>query len=444
MQKLFDPQYIEAQLLALKDWVFSEILVLSSLGQLIFIVLAFLAAWAARPLITSWINKLAEWKEAGFWVTKLAEALALMALPFVWIVLQWISSLVAAFASWPHHLLTVTVSLLTAWIIIRLTATLIRDKTWSKLISITAWTIAALNILNLLDATVAFLDSLSMDLGELHVSALTIIKGMMALAVLLWLAQFASRKLEQRVSKLPNMTPSVQVLLIKLFKIFVITIAIVAAMNSVGIDLTGLAVFSGAVGVGIGFGLQKIFANLISGLLILADKSIKPGDVIEVAGTYGWVNTLGGRYASVITRDGVEHLIPNEELINQRVSNWTFSDTEIRIKLPIGVAYDSDLPHAIETCIKTAQAEGRILTSPEPTCLVKGFGDSAIDLELRIWIRDPHNGIANIKSSVYVRIWQAFKEEGIEIPFPQRVVHLAADGPETGLPLAQPSGAAIS
>ncbi len=444
MQKLFDPQYIEAQLLALKDWVFSEILVLSSLGQLIFIVLAFLAAWAARPLITSWINKLAEWKEAGFWVTKLAEALALMALPFVWIVLQWISSLVAAFAGWPHHLLTVTVSLLTAWIIIRLTATLIRDKTWSKLISITAWTIAALNILNLLDATVAFLDSLSMDLGELHVSALTIIKGMMALAVLLWLAQFASRKLEQRVSKLPNMTPSVQVLLIKLFKIFVITIAIVAAMNSVGINLTGLAVFSGAVGVGIGFGLQKIFANLISGLLILADKSIKPGDVIEVAGTYGWVNTLGGRYASVITRDGVEHLIPNEELINQRVSNWTFSDTEIRIKLPIGVAYDSDLPHAIETCIKTAQAEGRILTSPEPTCLVKGFGDSAIDLELRIWIRDPHNGIANIKSSVYVRIWQAFKEEGIEIPFPQRVVHLAADGPETGLPLAQPSGAAIS
>lgn len=444
MQKLFDPQYIEAQLLALKDWVFSEILVLSSLGQLIFIVLAFLAAWAARPLITSWINKLAEWKEAGFWVTKLAEALALMALPFVWIVLQWISSLVAAFASWPHHLLTVTVSLLTAWIIIRLTATLIRDKTWSKLISITAWTIAALNILNLLDATVAFLDSLSMDLGELHVSALTIIKGMMALAVLLWLAQFASRKIEQRVSKLPNMTPSVQVLLIKLFKIFVITIAIVAAMNSVGINLTGLAVFSGAVGVGIGFGLQKIFANLISGLLILADKSIKPGDVIEVAGTYGWVNTLGGRYASVITRDGVEHLIPNEELINQRVSNWTFSDTEIRIKLPIGVAYDSDLPHAIETCIKTAQAEGRILTSPEPTCLVKGFGDSAIDLELRIWIRDPHNGIANIKSSVYVRIWQAFKEEGIEIPFPQRVVHLAADGPETGLPLAQHSGAAIS
>ena len=427
MQKLFDPQYIETQLLAIKDWVFAEIFTLSSLSQLIFIVLAFMAAWAARPLITGWISKLGEWKEADFWISKACEALALLALPFVWIVLQWISSLVAAYAGWPHHLLTVTVSLLTAWIIIRLTATLIRDKTMSKLISMTAWTIAALNILNLLDATIAFLDSLSMDMGELHVSALTVIKGMMALAVLLWLAQMASRMLEQRVSKLPNMTPSVQVLLTKLFKIFVITIAIIAAMNSVGIDLTGLAVFSGAIGVGIGFGMQKIFANLISGLLILADKSIKPGDVIEVAGTYGWVNTLGARYASVVTRDGVEHLIPNEELINQRVSNWTFSDTEIRLKLAVGVSYDTDLPHAIETCIKAGTAEGRIITSPEPTCLVKGFGDSSIDLELRVWIRDPQNGVSNIKSAIYVRIWQLFKEEGIEIPFPQRVLHIESD-----------------
>ncbi len=444
MQKLFDPHYIESQLLALKDWIFSEILVFSSLGQLIFIILAFLASWAARPLITRWISKLAEWKAADFWITKLAEALGLMALPFVWIVLQYVSSLVAAYAGWSHHLLTVTVSLLTAWIIIRLTATLIRDKSMSKLISITAWTIAALNILNLLDQTVAFLDSLSMDMGEFHISALTVIKGMMALAILLWLAQVASRMLEQRVSKLPNMTPSVQVLLTKLFKIFVITIAIVAAMNSVGIDLTGLAVFSGAIGVGIGFGLQKIFANLISGLLILADKSIKPGDVIEVAGTYGWVNTLGGRYASVVTRDGIEHLIPNEELINQRVSNWTFSDSEIRVKLAIGVAYDTDLPHAIETCIKAAQAEGRIIISPEPKCLVKGFGDNAIDLELRVWIRDPQNGISNIKSAIYIRIWQMFKDEGIDIPFPQRVLHIASDDKGDSITIGQPSGVAVS
>jgi small-conductance mechanosensitive channel len=431
MQKLFDPQNIETQLLALIDLLLSEVFVLSSLGQLIIIISAFMAAWIARPVITPWIAKLGEWiahfsesKEAEFWVSKLSEAAALMALPFVWILLQWMSSLVAEYAGWPHHLLTVTVSLITAWIIIRLTATLIRDKSWSKLISITAWTIAALNILNLMDQTVAFLDSLAMDFGELHISALTVIKGMMALAILLWLARMASRMLEKRVSKLPNMTPSVQVLLTKLFKIFVITIAIVAAMNSVGIDLTGLAVFSGAVGVGIGFGLQKVFANLISGLLILADKSIKPGDIIEVAGTYGWVNTLGGRYASVVTRDGIEHLIPNEELINQRVSNWTFSDSEIRIKLPIGISYSSDLPHAIKTCIKAAQTEGRILASPEPACLVKGFGDNAIDLELRIWIRDPQNGVSNIKSAVFLRIWELFEEEGIDIPFPQRVIRI--------------------
>ena len=341
--------------------------------------------------------------------------------------------LIAAFSGWPHHLLTITVSLLTAWIIIRLTATLIRDKTWSKLISVTAWTVAALNILNLMNPTVSFLDSLAIDLGTLRVSALTVIKGMMALAVLLWLAQLASRMLENRVSKLPNMTPSVQVLLTKLFKIFVIGLAIIVAMNSVGIDLTGLAVFSGAVGVGIGFGLQKIFANLISGLLILADKSIKPGDVIEVAGTYGWVNTLGGRYASVVTRDGVEHLIPNEELINQRVSNWTFSDSEIRIKLPVGVSYDSDLQLALALCLKAAREQGRILASPEPVCLITGFGDNAIDLELRIWIRDPQNGISNIKSAVYLRLWELFQNEGIEIPYPQRVIHISENNQKTAI-----------
>ena len=439
MRKLFDPQYLETQILTLTELLLSEVFILSSLGQLIIIVAAFMAAWVARPIIIPWITKSGEWiadlsdsKEAEFWIAKLSEAVVLMALPFVWILLQWISSLVAEYAGWPHHLLTVTVSLITAWIIIRLTATLIRDKSWSKLISITAWTIAALNILNLMDQTVAFLDSLAMDLGELHISALTVIKGMMALAILLWLARLASRMLEKRVSKLPNMTPSVQVLLTKLFKIFVITIAIVAAMNSVGIDLTGLAVFSGAVGVGIGFGLQKVFANLISGLLILADKSIKPGDVIEVAGTYGWVNTLGGRYASVVTRDGIEHLIPNEELINQRVSNWTFSDSEIRIKLDVGISYSSNLPHAIETCLKAARTEGRILASPEPACLVKGFGDNSIDLELRIWIRDPHNGISNIKSAVFLRIWHLFEEEGIEIPFPQRVIHIGSDTSHDG------------
>ena len=154
--------------------------------------------------------------------------------------------------------------------------------------------------------------------------------------------------------------------------------------------------------------------------------------MIEVAGTYGWVNTLGGRYASVVTRDGIEHLIPNEELINQRVSNWTFSDSEIRIKLDIGISYSSNLPHAIETCLKAARTEGRILASPEPACLVKGFGDNSIDLELRIWIRDPHNGISNIKSAVFLRIWHLFEEEGIEIPFPQRVIHIGSDTSHDG------------
>lgn len=437
MEKLLDPHFVEAQLLAIKDWVFTEILGFSSLGQLAVIAIAFLIARVSRPKIDQWIKLLANWKRAEVWFIRLINSLAILSLPLVWIILQWLSSLVAAYAKWPHHLLTVTVSLLTAWIIIRLTSVLIRDKTWAKLIATSAWIIAALNIINLLDPTIAFLDSMSLNMGDLRLSALTVIKGMIALAALLWLAQFSSRLLERRISQLPNITPSVQVLFTKLFKIVVITIAIFAAMSSVGIDLTAFAVFSGAIGVGIGFGLQKIFSNLISGLLILADKSIKPGDVIEVAGTYGWINTLGGRYASVITRDGIEHLIPNEELISQRVSNWTYSDTQIRIKLPIGVSYDTDLPTAIQTCIEAAMKEDRILDTPEPACLIKGFGDSSIDLEMRVWIDDPHNGISNIKSAVFLQIWQAFKENDIQVPFPQRDVHIVGGGPS---PVAEFAG----
>jgi small-conductance mechanosensitive channel len=210
----------------------------------------------------------------------------------------------------------------------------------------------------------------------------------------------------------------------KLLKIVLVAIAIVVALQSVGIDLSAFTVFTGALGVGIGFGLQKTVSNLISGVMILMDKSIKPGDVIEVAGTYGWVNSLGSRYASVITRDGIEHLIPNEELITQRVSNWSFSNSEVRVKIPVGVSYNADVRKAMELCLEAAADVERVLDTPKPACLLKGFGDSAVDLELRIWINDPRNGVSNVKSQVLLGVWDRFHAHAIEIPFPQRDIHI--------------------
>ena len=424
MEKLVDPVYLETRFWALVDWLLTEVLVLSSLGQLAIILLTFLIAFIGRRQWSVLIGLITQWRGADNIVTKIGETLSVIALPFIWLVLQYIFGLIAAFAQWPHHLMTVTVSLLTAWIIIRLTTVLIRDKSWAKAITIGAWMLAALNIVNLLDPTMSFLDSLDITLGNLRLSALLVIKGMLSLAILLWLASLTSRMLEQRIRTLPNLTPSMQVLFTKLGRILLLVIAVFVAMSIVGIDLTAFAVFSGALGVGIGFGLQKSVSNLFNGMMILMDRSIKPGDVIEVGTTYGTINSLGGRYASVITRDGIEHLNPNEEQDSQRVANWTHSDSDIRLRLQVGISYGSDVPLAIATCVEAAKSVERVLPRREPNCLILGFGNSSIDLELRIWISDPANGVANVKSAVYLQIWKMFKSKGIEMPFPQRDVHI--------------------
>ena len=427
MQKLIDTKFIEIQALALKDWLLAEIFVFSTLGQVIFILLAFFAAYLARKQSMSLITWLTHWRGADNWLTKAGDTLCPLTLPLAWLLILYMSGLVAGFAKAPHHLITVTVSLLTAWIIIRLATVLIPNKTWSNLISVAAWIVAALNILHLLDPAMAFLDSLSITLGDLRISALLVIKGMMSLAILLWLAALTSRLLEQRIKALPNVTPSLQVLLTKVLKIVLVIIALAAGLSIVGIDLTAFAVFSGALGVGVGLGLQKSISNLFTGILILMDKSIKPGDVIEVGATYGRINSLGGRYVSVITQDGIEHLIPNEEIITQRVANWTRSDNNVRVRLAIGVDYATDLPEAIRISIEAAESVERVISSQPPECLVRGFGESSIDLELRVWVNDPQNGIANVSSEIYLEVWRRFKKARIQMPFPQRDLHIKSE-----------------
>jgi small-conductance mechanosensitive channel len=201
-------------------------------------------------------------------------------------------------------------------------------------------------------------------------------------------------------------------------------LACLVALNSIGINLTALTLFSGAIGVGIGFGLQKIVGNFISGLILLSDKSIKPGDVVQLADVYGFVNHMGGRYVSVVTRDEKEYLIPNEDLITQQVINWSYSSRKIRIRVPVGISYNADPHGAIELISKVVSGIDRILVEPAPRCLLRGFGESSVDLELRFWIDDPQNGVANVTSEALLKIWDALKENSIEIPFPQRDLHL--------------------
>jgi small-conductance mechanosensitive channel len=424
MEKLLDPQFWQDLVLGAEAWVLTHVLVWANLTQLIVIGLLYLIARVITPRCRVYLTRLGEHRGLERFSSRLITNLAVLALPAAWLVMQWITYLVATQAGWPSDLMRIAVSLLSAWIIIRLTTVFVRDPGWSKTIALIAWAVAALSIIDYLDETIAFLDSLAVSVAGLRISVLLVIKGVLSLAALLWAATVISGLLERRITHAPTLSPAVQVLFVKLLKIVLVTMAVVVALSSVGIDLTAFAVFGGAIGVGIGFGLQKIVSNLISGVIILLDKSIKPGDVIAVGETFGWINSLGARYASVVTRNGTEWLIPNEDLITQQVVNWSYSDNNVRLKIPIGISYDSDPRKAIALCFEAAAEEPRVLKEPKTNVLVKGFGDSSVDIEMRIWIHDPQNGVSNIKSAVMLRVWDKFREHGIGIPYPQRDLHI--------------------
>ena len=227
-----------------------------------------------------------------------------------------------------------------------------------------------------------------------------------------------------------------------LIRIALISVALLIGLNAVGIDLTAFTVFSGAVGVGIGFGLQKIVSNFVSGIILLLERSIKPGDVIEVGSTFGSVTYLGARYGSVRGRDGKEYLIPNENLITNQVINWSYSNSLVRLDVEFGVAYASDLHAVRDLAVEVAKRTKRVLASPTPLCHVTGFGDSAVNMLLRFWIEDPANGVTNIKGDVLLGLWDSFQEHRIEIPFPRREVHIRDLPPTAALYRAARSQAA--
>lgn len=408
----------------LETWLNDEVLSITALGEATAIVVAFVIAWFLAKAIRPRLAAIVE--DVKLPPRLLAVALSLTTY-FLWMVLQWFGVLIAEAAELPSRVMEIAVSLLTAWVVIRVVSAVITNPMWSRFVATLAWTVAALNILDLFGPTTAILDGFAMNFGEVRISALTVIQGVLILIVLLWLATATSGMMERRIHAMPDLTPSVQVLLTKASKVVLITLAIFAAIGATGLDLSVFAFFGGALGLGIGFGMQKIIGNLVSGVILLLDRSVKPGDFIAVGETYGWIDSLGARYAAVVTRDGTEHLIPNEELITTRVENWSHSNNLVRLRVPIGVAYKTDLDHAIEICIAAAANVGRVLTTPEPKCLVKAFGDSAIELELRIWINDPQMGRMSVVSDVLLEVWRAFRAENIEIPFPQRDLHLQKD-----------------
>ncbi len=276
------------------------------------------------------------------------------------------------------------------------------------------------------------LDAWALSVGDMRVSVFDILLVISVIALVIvgaWLAIRFSRNLLRRATKLDS---TQRLLAEKISTMIIWAAAFLIGIDLLGIDLTALAFFGGAFGLAIGFGLQKTFGNLISGILLLMDKSIKPGDVISVtdqAGTesFGQIRKIGIRAISVITRDQTEYLIPNENLMINQVVNWSYSSRDVRVKAPVGVSYGSDLELVEKLLYQAVEETDRIQKSPKPRVNIIGFGDSSVDFDVRFWIQDPEEGLANIRSDVYKRMWQLFKEHDVEIPFPQRDLNLRAN-----------------
>jgi len=338
-------------------------------------------------------------------------------------------------AAWPEStFLVYSATLLSgAWLLIAVVSHAIRSRALGKVVNIVVWAYVAAAILGIVDDVAAVLDGAAFAVGNVRLSVLVILQGALFLGGLLWLSLSVGNFLDTRIQTVEELTPSLRVLIGKILRITLIIVALLVAMSGLGIDLTAFTVLSGAVGVGLGFGLQKVVSNFISGIIILLDESIKPGDTISLGETFGWIRQLRARFVSVVTRDGREFLIPNEDFITREVINWSFSDQYVRLDVPFGVSYDSD-PHEVSRlAIEAAGAVDRVdsLRHP-PVCWLTAFGDSSLDFLLRFWIKDPQRGLTNIRGKVLLNLWDIFKENNVAIPYPHREVIMKTPVIESG------------
>ncbi|MGR3782065.1 MAG: mechanosensitive ion channel family protein [Albimonas sp.] len=426
-----DLEELLAQAQLLLPWLRNELTALVQpwrLAQVALIGLLALVAWGigrwAHPRMDAWMRARPLTPPAARALVLVRDRLGLIAFA----ALAWAVAAGMAEVTWPSrsHLLALAAQLAAVWAGVGIAVRLIRNPLLRRTARWGALIFATALVLGQAGALIEALDGVAVTVAERRVSLLTAARGLLALIALIWLARWALAVLRRRLAGIEEISPSMRVLTEKVSAFAIFLAAAAAALNVAGFDLTSLAVFSGAIGLGVGFGLQKVVSNLVSGVILLVDKSIKPGDVISLGETFGWISGLNARYVSVVTRDGREYLIPNEDLITGQVVNWSYSSELVRLDVTFGVAYASD-PHAVRR-IAVAAAKGvtRVSHDPAPVCHVTAFGDSSVDFVLRFWIHDPAQGLTNVRGAVFLALWDAFQAEGIEIPFPQRDVRIVA------------------
>jgi small-conductance mechanosensitive channel len=420
-----DIEELKARALEFWDFAVEYVSHPELLFQLGLIVLLFLPAWFLSIRVEPLLEKQARKIKGMPGTLRIIVAFLRRMEWLFFVILLGLAVVGTEIAGWPanNYLIESAMLLSGAWLLISVASHAIRKRLVRRMFALIVWVLAAASILGVVDDVSAVLDSVGFSVGGTRITLLLVLQSVVFVGGLLWLAVKAGNFLDNRIQQIDELTPSLRVLLGKILRIALVVLAVTIAMQSVGINLTALTVLSGAVGVGIGFGLQKVVSNFISGMIILLDESIKPGDTITVGETFGWIRELRARFVSVVTRDGREYLIPNEDFITTQVINWSFSDKYVRLDVPFGAAYDSDPHEVVDIAIAAAASVDRVVaTYRPPVCWMTEFGDSSINFLLRFWIEDPQQGLTNIRGKVMMALWDAFKENGISIPFPHREV----------------------
>jgi small-conductance mechanosensitive channel len=371
-----------------------------------------------------------------------ADALAVITPYLIGMLIVGVTRLPLSAKGAPTEWLDTAWTLLALLALIRLLAFLLRlsighgmrIKAWELRVTLIVWVLVATQLLGWLDAIVTTLDSIGLSKAGTRITIWSVLKALATVTVFVVVSVWIARWIDRRVSTIQELAPSTRIGIGKFAYAFLIGFGVLMGLQAAGVDLTALTVFSGAIGLGLGFGLQAIAANFVSGFVLLIDRSIKPGDVISFSGTtgtsttgFGWVEELRGRHIVIRDRDGVATLVPNQNVITNPLINWSYGNPRVRLRLPVRIGYHDDVELALKLLLEAAQ-HPRILRDPPAVTRLLEFADYGMEIELRFWIGDPAEGVNNVRSDVNRKIWALFRENGISIPPAQREIRILEGG----------------
>ncbi|HEU5136030.1 MAG TPA: mechanosensitive ion channel domain-containing protein [Steroidobacteraceae bacterium] len=419
--------------------LFEQLTTPEIMAEVLALLMSALLATALAHYIKNWLRPVAARDDLQRWPKRFVVAGMVLAPSLIGLLL--ILGLRVLFASFDLHtaLIDIAMDLATVLVLVRFAVHVLSVslgpnswiRTWELKITFLLWAIISFQVLGWFSGLEHTLDNIDLLPGKATFSLWALLKGLVVIVGFLIVTSLIARTIERRVMKLEGLAISTRIGISKFSTFLLVGLGVLLGVNASGVDLTVLGLFTGAIGLGLGFGLQAIASNFVSGFVLLLDKSIKPGDVISFTGTtgtstenFGWVQELRGRYIVVRDRDGVETLVPNQNLITNSVINWSYSDQRVRIRLPVMISFADDPEIALQVLLDAAAHHPRILKEPGPVSRLMSFENYGMRVEVRFWIRDPMNGVNNVRSDVNREIWRLFKKHGITIPVQQHDVRV--------------------